>query len=674
MNINKTMDLSSLFLHVAVPAPLPQLFSYLPPENCKAEDLCVGARVKVPFGKRNVIGIIVKINAESTIARQQLKTALEVLDQTSLFSEQVFALLQWASDYYHAPIGEVFAAALPVLLRDGKALVYKKIIKVPVLAVDQVPQLNSHQQQAINAVLNSLKQFQAFLLDGVTGSGKTEVYLQIIDQILLQNKRALILVPEIGLTPQITERFQKRFQEPIAVLHSGLTDRERLDAWLQVKEEKIRIIIGTRSAVFTPINNLGIIIVDEEHDLSFKQQEGFRYHARDIAVMRAHLEKIPIVLGSATPSLESMHNVIEKRYQHLHLPERVGTAIHPTVTLLDLRNKKLTEGLSSELITKMQQHLQQDGQVLLFLNRRGFAPVLICHACNWVAACKRCDAKMTLHHQTNAFLQCHHCGSQRKPDRECPDCNNKNIMPLGLGTQRLEQTLQNIFPECGIIRIDRDSTRKKGSLENIFQSIHSGEHKILIGTQMLAKGHHFPNVTLVAILNTDNGLFSSEFRSTEKIAQLILQVAGRAGRAEKLGEVVIQTHHPDHALLQFILQQNYSALAKVILAERQATKLPPHAYIALIRAEAVDKNYPLQFLTELKAKISNDHSNQTKILGPIPSLMERKAGRYRAQLLLQAEKRSDLHHLLQQLYPTINALSSARRVRWSLDVDPQEVV
>lgn len=668
------MDSSPLILHIAVPVPLPRLFDYRLPADYCGEMPVAGMRVKIPFGKRLLMGVIVKTSAVSTFPVEQLKMIVEVLDTQPLFSPTIFALLQWASDYYHAPIGEVFATALPVLLRKGKDLEYKiktcKQSEKNTVAL----MLNQYQQAAVENVIASFQQFKTFLLDGVTGSGKTEVYLQVIAGVLAQNKQALILVPEIGLTPQITERFQQRFSATIVILHSGMTDRARLNAWLQARDGTARIIIGTRSAVFTPLENLGVIIVDEEHDLSFKQHDGFRYHARDLAVRRAQLENIPIILGSATPALETIHNARENRYQYLHLPERVGNAKQPLVHVLDLRNKKIQDGLSPELINRIRLHLSQNGQILLFLNRRGFAPVLICNQCAWVAACKRCDAKMTLHQHGATLLQCHHCGAQRPPDRCCPECSNKNLMPLGLGTQRLEQTLQKHFPDIGIVRIDRDSTRKKGSFEAILQTIHNGENKILIGTQMLAKGHHFPDVTLAAILNADNGLFSNDFRATERMAQLILQVAGRAGREEKSGEVVIQTHHPENPMLQLMLQQDYSKLAELILAERQAVNFPPHAYFAVIRAEAVDKTYPLDFLTAIKHHAKKINLTQVKFLGPIPSLMERKAGRYRAQLLLQASKRSELHQQLKVLLPAIEKLPEIRKVRWHLDIDPQEVV
>lgn len=666
-----------MILRIAIPAPLHRLYDYLPPSESITNQLPLGIRVKIPFGKREVIGVLAEIADNSHFSPTKLKNVIEIIDSEPLFSPSVLALLRWASDYYHHPLGEVFATALPKVLRQGSLPTNKK--KKLASCYSQPPcsdieiALNQAQQQAVDQVISALQEFRIFLLDGVTGSGKTEVYLQIIAKILALGKQAMVLVPEIGLTPQIVERFQRRFPENITVLHSGLTDRERSLAWLKGKTGEAKIIIGTRSAIFIPLAHPGIIIIDEEHDPSFKQQEGFRYSARDLAIVRGRLENIPIVLGSATPSLESIGNVQQNKYRCLHLPERVGNAVQPRFRLLDLRNQKLDNGLSPQLIASIQQHLTANGQVLLFLNRRGFAPVLICHSCGWVAACKRCDAKMTLHQQPY-MLQCHHCATQRRPDQQCPECNNEQLLPLGLGTQRLEQTLNKYFPDIGIVRIDRDSTRRKGTLQNILQTIHQGENRILIGTQMLAKGHHFPDVTLVAILNADTGLFSADFRATERIAQLLVQVAGRAGRAEKLGEVVVQTHNPDHPLLRNLLENGYANFAAIALEERKLANLPPFVHFALLRAEATVKTYPLDFLTQVRNLINKLKQNSVEILGPIPSLMERKAGHFRAQLLLQSPQRSHLHHSLDTLLKNIENIPLIRRVRWSLDVDPLEVI
>lgn len=674
------MEHSTTILRIAIPAPLYRLYDYLPPEDLNPSELALGIRIKVPFGKREVIGILVEINDNSQLKPDQLKRVNEIIDHDSLFSKSVFSLLRWASDYYHYPLGEVFATALPKILRQGKSIISNRKNKQKEIAITEhlsnaklKIELNQSQQNAINQVLAMLEKFSIFLLDGVTGSGKTEVYLQIIKKVIESGNQAIVLVPEIGLTPQIIERFQARFPDIATVLHSGLTDRERSTVWHKAQQGQVKIIIGTRSAIFVPLKNPGIIIIDEEHDPSFKQQEGFRYSARDLAIVRGRLENIPIVLGSATPSFESISNVQLNKYTYLQLPERVGIATPPSFRLLDLRNKTLDNGLSSELITIMKQHLESKGQILLFLNRRGFAPLLICHACGWIAACRHCDAKMTLH-QNPPLLVCHHCTTQQRIDQQCPKCQNQQLLPVGIGTQRLEETLHKYFSDIGIVRIDRDSTRFKGSLQNFLQTIHQGENKILIGTQMLAKGHHFPNVTLVAILNADNGLYSADFRATEKIAQLLIQVAGRAGREEKVGEVIIQTHNPDHPLLKSLLEQGYANFARSALQERKLANLPPYTHFALLRAEAGVKTYPLNFLTNVANIAKKIPQHSVEILGPIPSLMERKKGHFRAQLLLQSPQRTMLHQLINSLLQQIESLPLIRRVRWTLDIDPLEVL
>jgi primosomal protein N' (replication factor Y) len=539
------------------------------------------------------------------------------------------------------------------------------------------PTLNPAQEKAVTAIGAQLDHFGVALLDGVTGSGKTEVYLALIERVLAQGEQVLVLVPEIGLTPQLVSRFQQRVATPIAVLHSGLSDRERLCAWVSAREGDAPIVIGTRSAVFTPFKKLGLIILDEEHDASFKQQEGFRYSARDVAVKRAHLESLPVVLGSATPSLETLYNVQQDRYSRLVLAGRAGAARAPDIAVLDVRKQPMFDGLSSALVNTMRRHLDAGGQVLVFLNRRGYAPTMLCHDCGWVAKCQRCDANMTLfNHSTR--LRCHHCGSERRADPQCPDCSSTELRPVGAGTERLEAALQQQFPDTGIVRIDRDTTRRKGAMQSLLDSVHDGSKRILVGTQMLAKGHHFPDVTLVGIVDVDQGLFSADFRATERMAQLLVQVAGRAGRAEKPGQVLIQTHHPDHPLLQTLLHEGYVAFARAALEERRQAQLAPYCHMALLRAEAVDSQLPLQFLEharQLAEHFCLQHGAQegVSLLGPIPAPMERRAGRVRAQLLLQANERANLHHLLEPWLQQLEGDKLGRKVRWSIDVDPQEM-
>ncbi len=542
---------------------------------------------------------------------------------------------------------------------------------------ENVLQLNAEQLQAVNAIRSAIGNFGCFLLDGVTGSGKTEVYLQVIAEVLRQSRQALVLVPEISLTPQTISRFRKRFQCRIAVLHSGLSDTERLQAWLEARDGIAEIVIGTRSALFTPLARPGIIIIDEEHDGSFKQQDGFRYSARDLAIVRARNENIGIVLGSATPSLETLHNALSARYQHLLLTERAGIAERPVLRLLDTTNEVLQEGFSAPLLQDISDHLQRGNQVLVFLNRRGFAPTLQCADCGWVAECQRCDARLTLH-KTPPHLRCHHCDARKPVDRHCPQCKSKHLQALGLGTERSEGVLASLFPQIRVLRVDRDTTRRKNELDALLNEVHRGEPCILIGTQMLAKGHHFPCVTLVAVLDADAGLFSADFRGQEHTAQLLMQVAGRAGRAGQAGEVVIQTRHANHNTLQALVQQGYGSFARTILAERRAAGMPPFSHLALIRAEATDFRSPEQFLALVRQCAENllgtaDRAAVT-LMGPLPAPMEKRAGKFRAQLLLQSAQRSLLQTLLSQLCPALENMKESRSVRWSVDVDPQDMI
>ena len=533
------------------------------------------------------------------------------------------------------------------------------------------PKPSAAQANAVTAIGAALDRFQVFLLEGVTGSGKTEVYLRLIEAVLARGRQALVLTPEIGLTPQLLARFRERLPGPLAVLHSGLSDRERLNAWLMARDGTASAVVGTRSAVFAPLRAPGLLIVDEEHDPSFKQQDGFRYHARDLAVIRGRQLGIPVVLGSATPALESVQNARGGRYRLLPLPERVGGGTEPPILILDVRRQPMTEGLSPPLLERMRAHLDRGEQVLLFLNRRGFAPILLCHECGWLSQCRHCDARMTLHLRQRR-LTCHHCGDSRPVDTVCPVCGSVDLRAVGHGTERLETALRPVFPGIGIARIDRDSTRRRGSLETLLADIHNGDRRILIGTQMLAKGHHFPEVTLVGIVDADQGLYGVDFRSSERMAQLILQVAGRAGRAEKPGTVVIQTHHPDHPLLRVLVAEGYPAFAAAALAERQAALLPPFAHQALLRAEAVDPERATAFLNAART-LAEPVADGLELLGPAPAPMERRAGRYRAHLLLQATRRQDLHRFLGLWIARLWARPADRQIRWSLDVDPMEL-
>lgn len=533
--------------------------------------------------------------------------------------------------------------------------------------------LNMMQQQAVDAVSQDLSGFAVSLLEGVTGSGKTEVYLSLIQRVLDSGKQVLVLVPEIGLTPQLLRRFSRRISAPLSLLHSGLSEGERERAWHDARTGHGRVVLGTRSALFTPMPELGMILVDEEHDLSLKQQDGFRYSARDLAVIRAQRADCPVLLGSATPSLESLNNALKGRYRHLKLPERAGGAQAPRLDLLDIRSTRLDGGLSPTMTRLVEEQLQAGNQVLLFLNRRGYAPVVTCYDCGWISECRRCDARMTLH-MNSRLLWCHHCGSQRRLDTRCPDCGGEELHPLGQGTERLAEVLTQRFPDVSLVRIDRDATRRKGSLEKLLGEIREGKHSLLLGTQMLAKGHHFPDVTLVGILDVDQGLFGADYRAAERMAQLIIQVAGRAGRSEKPGRVVIQTRHPDHPLLNTLIRRGYDAFAQAALKERREAMLPPYSYQVLLRAEAHDERLPRLFLEEAVVLAEGDNSDQLELWGPVPAPMERRAGRYRAHLLIQGNDRGELQQMLARWVPKLQKLTSARKVRWSIDVDPQEML
>ncbi|RZU48269.1 replication restart DNA helicase PriA [Fluviicoccus keumensis] len=732
--------MSRHFLQVALPVPLRKTFDYRIPATF-SELPALGARVKVPFGPRDLIGIVTGISDHTDTPEDKLKFAKALLDPVAVFPEPVMELLLRAARYYHYPVGEVFDTALPALLRQGddlfenpihwrlthsgraldrhalrnapkqliawdglllhgehgisedflthmgigrdslNALARKGLAESfgetrqsfthPRFQLSEAPLVaNAEQTAAIEAITGKLGHFQPFLLEGITGSGKTEVYLQAVEACLRRHQQVLILVPEIGLTPQIVSRFRARFATDIALLHSGLTERERLKAWRRAFLGHAGIVIGTRSSLFTPMPHLGLIIVDEEHDLSFKQQEGFRYHARDLAVMRGQLQGCPVVLGSATPSLETLGNARSGRYEHLVLQERAASAQAPDIKLIDLRGQKLRGGLTDALHRAIALRLNHDEQVLVFINRRGFAPVLLCHDCGWQAVCPRCDARTTLHRDP-VRLHCHHCGYSERPPKQCPSCQSEELRAIGAGTVRVEESLKELFPKADVHRIDRDSTRRKDSWQNLYDQVAKGNAAILVGTQMLAKGHHFPNVTLVALLEADSGLLGADFRAGERVAQLITQVAGRAGRAHKAGLVLLQTHQPDHALLKQLLNGGYSAFADVALEERRQIGLPPYGHLALLRAEANAPELALQFLQEAVTQ-GQALGNEPEFWGPIPAPMEKKAGVYRAHLLLKSGNRPALHHFLDGWLPLLPNLPTAKRIRWTLDVDPQE--
>ncbi len=563
-----------------------------------------------------------------------------------------------------------------------KALEKKQITQCILEAQDFKPQAmtlaqmpltpNDEQKRAIQNILKVRHSYHAFLLDGLTGSGKTEVYLQVMQEVLKQGKQVLVLVPEIGLTPQTVSRFQSRFHCHIALLHSGLNDSKRLQAWQSAQTGKASIVIGTRSAIYTPLPHLGLIVLDEEHDLSFKQQEGFRYHARDVALYRAHLENCPIILGSATPSIDSYALVEQGKMTRLELDQRAGVAVMPKMHVIDLKVAQKQNGISQQLIHEVQKRLDKKEQVLIFLNRRGYAPVLICESCGWQAKCPHCDANFTVHRQPYQHLHCHHCGTIHRMPEHCPQCQHSELKPIGLGTAKVEENLQALFPNFDVIRVDRDSTSRVGSWQKIYNKIQKSEPIILLGTQMLAKGHHFPYVTLVAILDIDSGLLSVDFRATERTAQLIIQVAGRAGRGEKKGEVYLQTLRPDHPLLNTLLESGYRSFAKQTLKERKAAWMPPYRYAALLRCESKDQELNQNFLQEHAQALRQASENSIDIWGAIPAPMERKAGRYQAHMVLLSKDRARMHFYIRQWWQNVWH-NKPHGMKLSLDIDPQEL-
>ncbi len=732
---------SPRILKVAVSVPLSREFDYLPASAGPAAQ--PGSRVLVPFGRRQQVGVVIAEATSSDIPVAKIRRSVATLDDEPLLSADDLWLVRFTSDYYHHPIGEVVATALPALLRQGKALhptrtfvaisdagasadietlarraprqaelletlmdaggngidtdtlgehlpawrraakgLFEKgyassfdaIGEEPEFATlaeaEPGPSLNPDQQQALQTI-RAGSGFAAYLLDGVTGSGKTEVYLRLMRDVLDAGKQVLVLVPEIGLTPQLVSRLSKRLGVEPVVLHSGLTDLARLHAWRSARSGAAKLVVGTRSAVFTPMPDMGLIVIDEEHDHSFKQQEGLRYSARDLAISRAKHHDIPIVLGSATPTLEVLQHCRTGNFVRLELPVRAGGANPPDFRLVDLTRSPADDGLSEPLIGAIQSHLANDGQALIFLNRRGFAPTLICASCGHIAECSRCDSRMTVHARDRT-LRCHHCGASRPLDESCSECGAV-VRPLGEGTERLEDALREHFPDRKIDRIDSDSMQRRGAIGEALEKAAQGDADILVGTQMLSKGHHFPKLTLVGVVNADQGLFGTDFRSAERMAQSIIQVAGRAGRESRQGEVIIQTAFPDNPFWPCLVEGGYTRIAGDALSEREETRWPPFTWLALIRSAAHGKHDAHAFLDVAKQRIEARQEDYLRVLGPVDAPMARRAGRYRAQLLLQSSDRKSLHAVLAELRPALEGEPAARKVRWSIDVDPIEL-
>lgn len=529
--------------------------------------------------------------------------------------------------------------------------------------------LNEEQNEAVTTINSQLNSYHCFLLQGITGSGKTEVYLQVIAEVLAQNRQVLILVPEIGLTPQLLQRFSSRFDLPMAVIHSGLNESERAHAWLAAKQNLVKLVIGTRAAIFTPLPSLGLIVIDEEHDASLKQMDGVRYYARDCALMRAWQANIPVILGTATPSLESLHNCNLQKYTRIRLTQKALNSTPLQYQLLDLRNHGLQEGLAMPTLKTIREHLNHGNQVLVFINRRGFAPVLICHACGFMADCRACDSHLTMHRQSRRLI-CHHCGLAQAIPSVCKQCQGRELIPVGTGTQRIFEYLKQEFPDINVLRIDRDEVQKKESLNHYLESIHKGEVQLIVGTQMLAKGHHFPKLTLVVVVDADNGFYNQDFRAIEQLGQLLTQVAGRAGRAERPGQVLIQTHLPHHPLLNILIQQGYDAFSKELLQAREEAALPPYYFLAMIRAQDRQNSKIVSTLQTMKQFL---RTFSIEVLGPAPAPLARKANQYRMQLLLKSASRKQLQSALTALRTWIDNNKQAPGVRWNIDVDPQDL-
>lgn len=560
-------------------------------------------------------------------------------------------------------------AALKGLLEAGWVQACEPVVR-STHTFNDAHALTAEQQRAVDAVTQQ-QGYGCFLLHGITGSGKTEVYVHLMHEMLQRGGQVLLLVPEINLTPQLEQYFRSRFPDvDLVSLHSGLADGERALNWIKAQSGAARIVLGTRLSIFTPLPKLSLILVDEEHDPSFKQQDGLRYSARDVAIFRANQRGVPIVLGSATPSLESWHNAQSGRYKHLQLTQRaVQPATLPKVRCMDITQLPLQEGLSEPLLTAVEARLQRKEQSLIFINRRGYSPVLMCGACGWLSECKHCSGKLVLHLKDRS-LRCHHCGQHQRVPHACPNCGDVDLKPVGIGTQRLEETLQRHFPEARILRVDRDSTRNKGTWDAMRKLIHDGEADILIGTQMLAKGHDFPNLTLVGVINPDGALYSADFRASEKLFAQLTQVGGRAGRADKEGEVIVQSAFPNHPLFQALRANDYESWAKTLLAERNLAGLPPFAFQALLSAESRDEQLMLRFLHQARARAEQLLSS-VEIYGVVPAAMPKRANHHRAQLLVQSDARKTLQSFLREWKPELDSLI-ARNIRWSLDVDPTE--
>lgn len=682
------------WVRVALDVPLPGPFDYR-----SDAPVPVGLRVIVPFGRRKMIGVVVENPAEPSFDPKQIRPIEQVLDDLPPFDQDWLRLARFAAEYYQRPLGEVMLPTLPPPLRKPTAYQGKRSAGGPVARLDnrkrraarapakadQPPELNEAQNAAVQAI-GALDGFKPVLLHGVTGSGKTEVYLRAAEQVLAQGRQVLLMVPEINLTPQLEGALRARLEalvgpDGLAVMHSGLSDGERLQAWARAQRGDARMLLGTRMSIFAPLSKLGLIVVDEEHDASYKQQDGLRYSARDLAVWRAHDLNIPVVLGSATPSLETWQHAERGRYLRLTLPGRARSSTLPSVRLVDTRRLQMKHGMSPHLLEAIGQRLERKEQSLIFLNRRGYSPVLHCQSCGWVSNCPRCTAFTVLHRTDGRGhrLQCHHCGYQAPVPHACPECGDQDLAPMGRGTQRIEEHLAELFPGARVLRIDADSTRKKGSAEALFASVHAGEVDILVGTQMVAKGHDFARLGLVGVLNSDSMLFAHDFRAPERLFAQLMQVAGRAGRHQGNGEVLIQTGYPEQPVYQALLRHDYAGFARHALHERESTGLPPFVYQALLTAEARELKVAQAFLERARALPEGEWAadfpglDAIMLYDPVPLRVVRVANIERAQLLVESSSRPALQAFLASWSHHLPYIANEARVRWQLEVDPLEI-
>jgi len=653
---------------VALPVAASAAFDYWIPDGLA---LSRGAVVHVRLARRALAGVVVDVIPVSDVPREKLQPIVEFRQDVPPLTADLLELAAFVARYYQEPIGLVLAQMLPPLTAVARATRASRA--VPGNGDGPGVALNPDQARASAAVIEAAGSFAPCLLQGVTGSGKTEVYLAAAAACIAAGGQVLILVPEINLTPQLLQRIASALPTGRTVtLHSRLPAGERLRHWCAAARGDADLVVGTRLAVFAPLPRLGLIVVDEEHDPSFKQQDGVRYHGRDVAIWRARQRSIPVVLGSATPSLESLVQAQKSRYRRLLLPQRaVAPATEPAVTFVPSRDATALEGIGAPLVAALAARLDRGEQSLVFINRRGFALSLLCSSCGWQAGCPRCSARLVVHRETTD-LRCHHCGHSERLTRTCPECGNVDLVPLGHGTQRLERALAARFPGARIERVDRDSTRRKGAFAGVRDRVHAGDVDILVGTQMLAKGHDFPRLTLVGVVGADNALYSGDFRATERLAALLFQVAGRAGRADLPGEVIVQTDFPAHPLSRALANHDYESFAETLLAERRAATLPPFAHLAMLVAEAPRREVVDAFLAAASAAgraAAGTESGNVEVFSPVPASMPRRAGQERGQVVAHAIERGALQRFLPAWRAGIEALPG-RRVRWALDVDP----